>query len=392
MEPVILSAIRTPIGKVRGSLSTIRPDDLLAMAFKEATQRAAIPDTAIDECFAGCANQAGEDNRNVARMSVLLAGFSEQIPATTVNRLCASGLEAVVQAGRAIRTGDAQVCLAGGVESMTRAPYVMAKPDKSFPGGTPQIFDSSLGWRFPNPKLAERFPLETMGETAENIAQKYGISRQAQDQFALESHQKAVLASQNGHFDAELLKLDELTQDECPRPDTTLEQLAKLKPAFKKDGSVTAGNSSGLNDGAAALIVASSAYAQQNGLKPMATILGSAAYGIDPRFMGLGPVPATQKLLTKLGLSIDDIDLVELNEAFAVQALAVMQELKILPAKLNISGGALALGHPLGCSGARILTTLVHNLHRTGKKLGLATLCVGVGQGLSMIVRSDMLP
>lgn len=366
MEPVILSACRTPIGKHKGALSSIRPDDLLALSFQEAVLRSGVSPNFIDECFAGCANQAGEDNRNVARMSVLLAGFPDPIPAVTVNRLCASGLEAISQAARMIRTGDAEVILAGGVESMSRAPF--------------------FGWHLPNPKLAARFPLESMGETAENIAEKYQITREAQDLFALSSHQKAIAARKNGYFDAELLKLPELAQDEGPRSDTSLEKLKSLKAIFRENGSVTAGNSSNLNDGAAALVISSDIYAQKNNLKPLGRILGAASVGLDPRYMGLGPVYATQKLLAKLGLKINQIDLVELNEAFAVQALAVIRELDLDPQKVNISGGALALGHPLGCSGARLVTTLLYNLQRTQKKIGLATLCVGVGQGLSMII------
>jgi acetyl-CoA C-acetyltransferase/3-oxo-5,6-didehydrosuberyl-CoA/3-oxoadipyl-CoA thiolase len=371
MEPVILSACRTPIGKHKGALSQIRPDDLLARVFSEAVSRAQIAPEHLDECFAGCANGAGEDNRNVARMSVLLAGLPYSVPAVTVNRLCASGLEAISQSARSIQTGDAELVLAGGVESMSRAPF--------------------FGWYLPNPKLAERFPLESMGETAENIAERYKISRVSQDQFALESHLKVVNAYQNRYFDAELLSLPELSKDESPRPDSSLEKLAKLKPVFRENGSVTAGNSSGLNDGAAALVLASSNYAQKNNLKPLGRILGAASAGLDPRFMGLGPVYSTQKLLKKLGLKIEQIDLIELNEAFAVQALAVIAELNLDPLKVNISGGSLALGHPLGCSGARIATTLLYNLKRTQKKLGLATLCVGVGQGLSMIVENHML-
>lgn len=384
MEPVILSACRTPIGKHQGALSRSRPDDLLATVFKEAIDRSSVPANHLDECFAGCANQAGEDNRNIARMSVLLAGFPETIPAVTVNRLCASGLEAINQAARAIKTGDAEVVLAGGVESMSRAPLVQDK----FTGA---VFDSSLGWRFPNPKLAARFPLESMGQTAENIAEKYQISRSEQDLFALHSHQKAISAQQNKYFDQELIKLPELAQDESPRSDTSLGKLATLKTIFKENGSVTAGNSSGLNDGSAALLIASPKYAQTNNLKPLGRILGTASIGLDPRYMGLGPIFSTRKLLQKLGLTIQDLDLIELNEAFAVQALAVIRELNLDPNKVNVSGGALALGHPLGCSGARIATTLLSNLKRTQKRLGLATLCVGVGQGLSMIIENDML-
>lgn len=366
MEPVILSACRTPIGKHKGALSLCRPDDLLADIFAEAVSRSQVPPRHLDECFAGCANQAGEDNRNVARMSVLLAGLPETVPAVTVNRLCASGLEAISQAARAIKTGDAEVVLAGGVESMSRAPF--------------------FGWHLPNANLAELFPLESMGQTAENIAEKYQISRQDQDLFTFHSHQKAILAQKSGYFNAELFKLPELAQDESPRADTSLEKLGSLKAIFRENGSVTAGNSSGLNDGASALVIASPEYAEKNNLKPLGRILGAASAGLDPRYMGLGPIFSTQKLLNKLGLKIEDLDLIELNEAFAVQALAVIRELNLDPAKVNLSGGALALGHPLGCSGARIATTLLYNLRRTQKRLGLATLCVGVGQGLSMII------
>ena len=384
MDPVILSACRTPIGKHKGALSSCRPDDLLATVLKEAVSRSQVASHQIDECFAGCANQAGEDNRNVARMSVLLAGLPNTLPAATVNRLCASGLEAIVQASRAIQTQDAQVVLAGGVESMSRAPIVQDK----LTGAT---FDSSLGWRFKNPKLETLFPLESMGETAENIAEKYQIIRSEQDLFAFTSHQKAVHAQKNGYFDAELLRLPELSQDEGPRPEASLEKLASLKTIFRQNGSVTAGNSSSLNDGASALVLASPTFAQTHSLKPLGRILGVASIGLDPRYMGLGPLFSTQKLLKKLGLSIHNLDLIELNEAFAVQALAVIRELNLDPSQVNISGGALALGHPLGCSGARIVTTLLYNLRRTQKRIGLATLCVGVGQGLSIIIENNML-
>jgi 3-oxoadipyl-CoA thiolase len=392
MDAVILDAVRTPVGRIRGALAGVRPDDLAALAIERLLARSKVPQ--IDEVFLGCANQAGEDNRNVARMALLLAGVPESVPGVTVNRLCASGLEAAVQAARAIRLGDLEICVAGGVESMTRAPWSVMKPDQGFPGGALQSYDTSLGWRFPNPRLAERFPLESMGETAENVAEKYGISRADQDAFALRSHQRALAAFEAGHFKQEMIavqadaKSAAVDRDEGPRPDTSLEKLGKLKPIFRQGGSVTAGNSSSLNDGAAALLLASSKRAQELGLRPLARIVAAASAGVSPRMMGIGPVPATQKALKQAGLSVSDLDLVELNEAFAAQSLAVVRELGLDEARVNVDGGAIAIGHPLGMSGARLLTHLSYALRRTGGRYGLATLCVGVGQGLSVIVES----
>ena len=412
-EVVIAAALRTPVGRLRGALAGVRPDDLAGFALRSVLERAAASagtDAAalgarVDEVFLGCANQAGEDNRNVARMAALLAGLPDHVPAVTVNRLCASGLEAVVQATRAIRTGDAALCLAGGVESMTRAPWTVAKPDGPFAGGPLQSYDTSLGWRFPNPRLAARFPLESMGETAENVAAKLGISRRAQDEFALASHQKALAAQAASRFAAELLPVpvgdlaegasgkkkkgapsEAMAQDEQPRADSSLEKLASLKPAFREGGSVTAGNSSTLNDGAAALLLARRSVAAGLGLGPLARVVACASAGVDPRVMGLGPVPATRKALARAGLAVKDLALVELNEAFAAQSLGCIAELGLDPATVNADGGAIAIGHPLGMSGARILAHLVHALRARGGGFGLATLCVGVGQGVSVIV------
>jgi acetyl-CoA acyltransferase len=382
-EAVIVDAVRTPVGKIRGVLSQVRPDDLGAYAIEQLLKRNPSAQ-GIEEVFFGCANQAGEDNRNVARMALLLAGLPAEVPGVTLNRLCASGLEAAVQAARAIRLGDMELCVAGGVESMTRAPWAVAKPTDGFAGGPLQNYDTALGWRFPNPRLAERFPLESMGETAENVAEKYRVSREKQDEFALRSHQLAL----KGNFEAELVPVGEVRRDEGPRADTSLEKLAKLKPAFRPGGTVTAGNSSSLNDGAAALLLASARKAQELGLRPLARVVASASAGVDPRFMGMGPVPATRKALAKAGLSVRDLDLVELNEAFAAQALAVISELELDAGKVNVDGGAIALGHPLGMSGARILGHLAHALRRRGGRYGLATLCVGVGQGVSVIIEA----
>ena len=398
-DAVLVSACRTPIGRLRGGLAPVRPDDLLALAIKEAVARARIDGAAVQEVFAGCANQAGEDNRNVARMATLLAGLPQSVPAVTLNRLCASGLEAVVQASRMIRTGDAELCVAGGVESMSRAPWSMAKPDGAFPTGAPQVFDTSLGWRFPNPRLAELFPLEPMGETAENLAEELKISRADQDAFALRSHQRAVAAQKAGAFARELVTVEipqrkgepvRVSADEGPRGDTTLEALAKLKPAFREGGSVTAGNSSTLNDGAAALVLASRAYAKAHGLPVLGVVRGAASAGVSPRTMGIGPVPAMRKLLDKTGVALADLERFELNEAFAAQSLAVVRQLGLsesaVEERVNVRGGAIALGHPLGCSGARLVATLLSVLHDEGKALGVATLCVGVGQGLALMV------
>jgi len=394
-EAVIIDALRTPIGKYRGALAGARPDDLMAHVLSAAVARTGIEPADIDEVVVGCANQAGEDNRNVARMASLLADFPYEVPAITVNRLCASGLDAVIHAARSVRLGEAQIVIAGGVESMTRAPLVLGKAAAAFGGGNREMFDSSLGWRFPNPRLEARFPLEGMGETAENLVERFEVSREDQDQFALQSHRRAVQAWEAGRFDDEVVpvELQErkgsrlVERDECPRADSTLEKLATLKPAFRKGGSVTAGNSSSLNDGAAAVVVTSAAMAEELGREPLARIVSYASAGVNPRFMGLGPVPATRKALERVGMSINDIGLIELNEAFAVQSLSVMQLLGIDDRRVNVNGGAIALGHPLGCSGVRILTTLVHEMARRDIDYGLASLCVGVGQGVSMIVQ-----
>jgi acetyl-CoA acetyltransferase family protein len=416
-EVVIVSAVRTAIGSIRGGLSGVRPDDLAAVVIKEAVRRAGIDPHEIEEVILGCANQAGEDNRNVARMGALLAGLPHSVAAITVNRLCASGLGAINQAARAIRCGDADIIVAGGVESMTRAPYAMPKNPQPFgPSGNVTAFDTTLGWRFPNPAMEALFPLEPMGETAENIYQmsvdgsiKGGeISREQQDTFALESQRKAVFAMQNGYFKPEIVGVPIPTRkgepiifdtDEYPRYqkttnglelDTNLEQLSKLKPAFRKGGTVTAGNASGLNDGASALVLMSQTRAESLGIKPLARWVSGAAAGVDPRVMGLGPVKAVPKALARAGLTLKNIDLVELNEAFAVQAIAVLRELEIAESITNVNGGAIALGHPLGCSGARIVTSLIYELERRAllglpAKYGLATLCVGVGQGEAAI-------
>jgi len=396
MDAVIIDAVRTPVGKLRGVLSAARPDDLGAYVIEQLLRRN--PDVspgAVEEVFFGCANQAGEDNRNVARMALLLAGLPEHVPGVTVNRLCASGLEAAVQAARAIRLGDMELCIAGGVESMTRAPWALMKPGEGFSSGSLQSYDTALGWRFPNPRMAQRFPLESMGETAENVAAKYRIAREKQDEFALRSHQRALAAREAGRYRAELLPVIvpgkqpvTVDRDEGPRADTSLEKLAKLKPAFREGGTVTAGNSSGLNDGAATILLASARKAAELGLEPLGRIVAAASAGVDPREMGMGPVPATHKALKNAGLSVKQLDLVELNEAFAAQSLAVIQELGLDPEKVNVDGGAIALGHPLGMSGARILGHLAHALKARGGKYGLATLCVGVGQGVSVIVES----
>ncbi|GAB4280866.1 MAG: thiolase family protein [Candidatus Promineifilaceae bacterium] len=420
-EVVIIDAVRTPIGRYAGALSPVRPDDLAAHVIKAVIERTGIDPTLIEEVYMGCANQAGEDNRNVARMATLLAGLPHEVAAVTFNRLCASGLNAVNQAARAIAVGEGDVFIAGGVESMSRAPYSFPKNPRAWgPPGNITGWDTTLGWRYPNPKMEAMFPLEAMGETAENIyelscagnIESGQITREAQDAFALESHRRACHAINNGHFQNEIVPVEipqrkgppvMVSVDEHPRIkwdgdkfvlDTSLEQLAKLRPAFRKGGTVTAGNASGLNDGAAALLLMSKEKADELGLKPMAKWMASGAAGVDPRVMGLGPVNATRKALARAGLTLDEIDLVELNEAFAVQSLAVMHELGLDPAITNVNGGAIALGHPLGCSGARILTTLLHEMHRrrqAGEKMvyGLATLCVGVGQGEATIVTLD---
>lgn len=395
--PVIVDAIRTPIGALGGVLAAVRPDDLAAHVIRTIVERNRLDPELVDEVYLGCANQAGEDNRNVARMALLLGGLPVSAAGVTVNRLCASGLAAVNFAARAVRCGEGEVFIAGGVESMSRAPYSLPKAESGFSFGNLTAYDTALGWRYPNPKMKELYGTEQMGETAENIAQmKPHITRQRQDEFALRSHQLAIAAMDTGKFAEEIAAVTIPQRkgepkiadtDERPRRDTTLESLARLKPAFREGGTVTAGNSSGLNDGAAALLVMSQEKAQELGLKPMARILASAAAGVPPRTMGLGPVPAVQKALSRAGLQLKDIGLIELNEAFAVQSLAVIEDLGLDPEIVNVNGGAIALGHPLGCSGARILTTLLHEMKRRGSvKYGFATLCVGVGQGEATVV------
>ena len=394
-DVVICAALRTPIGRFGGGLSGLRPDDLAATVLAALVEQNGLPADEIGEVFLGCANQAGEDNRNVARMALLLAGLPMSVPGVTVNRLCASGLEAVNQAVRAARCGEGDLFLAGGVESMSRAPYSMARGPQLPKAGNVTVYDTSLGWRYPNPKMEALFPLEAMGETAENVAERHGLSRADQDAFAVASHEKAVAAQAAGAFDAELLPVEvpvdrkrtaTLSADEGPRADTSLAALAKLKAAFRAGGSVTAGNSSTLNDGAAGLVIATAGKARALGLRPRARFLSMGAAGVDPRVMGLGPVPATRLALSRAGLSVADLDLIELNEAFAAQSLGVIRELGLDESRVNVHGGAIALGHPLGCSGARVLTTLLHAMERHDKQLGLASLCVGVGQGLSTII------
>jgi 3-oxoadipyl-CoA thiolase len=378
---VILSAVRTPVGRYGGGLAGTRPDDLAAVAVRAAVERAGVPVEQIEDVWLGCANQAGEDNRNVARMAVLLAGLPESIGGVTVNRLCASGLSAIVGAAHAVIAGDGDLFVAGGVESMSRAPLVTAKPDTAFPRGDRVMYDTTLGWRFPNPRMRERFPLETMGETGENVAERWSVTREEQDAFALRSQQRWAAAADAGRFDDELVPVGDVTRDEHPRPDTSAEKLASLKPAFREGGSVTAGNSSGLNDGAAALVIASEEKARELGIEPLGAFVGSAVAGVDPRVMGIGPVPAVRRLLERTGVTIDDLDLVELNEAFASQSLAVVRELGLDEEKVNVNGGAIAIGHPLGMSGARLTVTLLHELRRRRGRYGVATMCVGVGQG-----------
>lgn len=397
-DVVIVDAIRTPVGALGGSLASVRPDDMAALVIKEIVQRNKLDPALIEEVFFGCANQAGEDNRNVARMSALLAGLPVEIAGVTVNRLCASGLNAINQATRAIKVGEGDVYIAGGVESMSRAPYSFPKGESGYPFGNLTAYDTALGWRYPNPKMKELYGTEAMGETAENIAkERPHLTREKQDAFALRSNQLAVAAIDSGRFKEEIVpvvipqrKGDPKTvdTDERPRRDTSMESLARLKPAFAKEGgTVTAGNSSGLNDGASALLVMSEEKAKELDLKPLVRILASASAGVPPRVMGLGPVPATKKALQRAGLQMKDIGLVELNEAFAVQSLAVMEDLGVDPEIVNVNGGAIAIGHPLGCSGARLMTTLVHEMRLRGNvKYGLATLCVGVGQGEATVV------
>ena len=413
-EAWIVGAVRTPIGRHGGALSSVRPDDLGAVALKALMKRAGLPPSEVEDVYFGCANQAGEDNRDVARMSLLLAGFPETVAGATINRLCGSGLEAVASAARAIMLGEAEVYVGGGVESMSRAPYVMPKPARPFPTGHATMYDTTLGWRMVNPKMEEMGHTDSLGVTAENLAEEcygvtaeeqgpeelageYDVSREAQDRFALRSHEKAVAAQDGKRFRAEIVPVTVKTRksetvveaDEGPRRDTSIEKLGKLKPAFREGGSVTAGNSSSLNDGAAAVLVVAAEYAKAHGLEPLAKVRSMATAGVPPRVMGIGPVPATKKALNRAGISFDDVGLVELNEAFAAQSLAVIHEwgMDAEDERLNPNGGAISLGHPLGCSGARILTTLVHEMGRRPEvRFGLATLCIGVGQGIAMVV------
>ncbi len=395
MNPVIVAALRTPIGRHGGALARVRPDDLAAGVIRALVERTGVDPSTIDDVILGCANQAGEDNRNVARMASLLAGLPVEIPGQTVNRLCASGLQAVASAAQAIRAGEGDVFIAGGVESMSRSPWVTLKPEEAFVRAAPVSADTTVGWRFTNPRMPREWTI-SLGETAEEVATRCGVSREEQDAFALESQRRAACAIADGRFDAEIVPVTVagrrgdatvVSRDEHPRPDVTMESLAAMKPAFvKQNGSVTAGSSSGINDGASALLVMSEPEARRAGLEPMARIVASAVAGVAPDVMGLGPVPATRKVLARAGLRMADIDLIELNEAFASQSVACMRELGCDPARVNVNGGAIALGHPLGASGARVLTTLVHEMRRRQAARGLATMCVGVGQGIAMIV------
>ena len=380
---MVLSGVRTPIGRRDGALSGHRPDDLAALVIAEAVKRAGVPAEQIEDVYFGAANQAGEDNRNVARMGVLLAGLPDSVAGVTVNRLCASGLSAVISACHAIAAGDGELFVAGGVESMSRAPLVHARPDY----GDDSDYDTQLGWRFPNPRMAEMFPLESMGETGENVAERWNVSREEQDAFALRSQRRWAAAADAGRFDDELVAVDDVARDEHPRPDTNAEKLAALKPAFRSGGTVTAGNASGINDGAAALVIASEDKARDLGAEPLGTFAGSAVAGVDPRVMGIAPIPAVRKLLERTGVGVDELDLVELNEAFASQSLAVIRELGLDEEKVNVNGGAIAVGHPLGMSGARLVVSLLHELRRRGGTYGLATLCVGVGQGQAALFK-----
>lgn len=394
-DALIIDAVRTPIGRYAGALSSVRPDDLAATAIKALVERTGVNPSVVDDVVFGCANQAGEDNRNVARMAALLAGLPVTVPGQTVNRLCGSGLEAVRSAAHAIKAGEGSVFIAGGVESMSRAPWVMLKPGEGFPRGVPEMADSLLGWRFVNPRMPKEWTV-ALGETAEIVAEEFGVSREDQDAFAYASQQRSGRAIAEGHFAGEIAPVQVpqrkgpprvVDTDEHPRPETTLEALGALKPSFRaQNGTVTAGNSSGINDGAAALLVVSSDAAGELGMKPMARIVASAVAGVEPQRMGIGPVPATELALQRAGLTVSDIGLVELNEAFAAQSLACIRALGLDPEIVNVSGGAVAVGHPLGSSGSRILTTLVHEMRRRGVRYGLASMCIGVGQGISMIV------
>jgi 3-oxoadipyl-CoA thiolase len=396
-EAFIIDALRTPIGKYGGALAAVRPDDLAALVVERAVARNGIDPESVEEVILGNANGAGEENRNVARMAALLAGLPDSVPGATVNRLCASGLEAVNQAARAVKLGDAELVLAGGVESMTRAPLVALKPERGYPRGALELVDSTIGWRFTNPRLAANYSTEALGETAENVAERYGVGRQEQDTFALRSHQRAVEAQESGSFDRELEPVSVpqrrgdavvVERDEGPRADTSPDALAKLAPVFRDGGTVTAGNSSQINDGAACVVVGSEATAKRLGREPLARIVSIGVAGVDPGVMGIGPIPASRMALQRAGLDIADIDLVELNEAFASQAIYCQRQLEIPDERLNVNGGAIALGHPLGCSGARLVGTLAHELRARGARYGLATLCIGVGMGLATIIEA----
>ena len=392
-EALILDAVRTPMGRYRGSLSGVRPDDLAAHVVSAAVQRNRIDPERITDVYLGAANQAGEDNRDVARMAVLLAGLPVSVPGATVNRLCASGLEAINMAGRAVKLGEGDLYLAGGVESMSRAPWVVPKPETALPRGAQTMYDTTLGWRMVNPRMAELYSTESMGETGENVAERYGVSREDQDAFALRSHQRAVAAAEEGRFAEEIVPVElngdgAFERDEGPRPDTSLEKLAKLKPSFKEGGTVTAGNSSTLNDGAACLVIGSERGAEQLGAEPLARIVAFGVAGVDPAVMGMGPAEAIPRALAAADLDLDDVDLIEINEAFASQVLACARQLGIDEERLNVNGGAIALGHPLGCSGARLMTTLVREMQRRGSRYGVASLCIGVGQGLATVVEA----
>lgn len=393
-EVVVAEALRTPIGKYGGVLRSVRPDDLAAFVVRCLVERSGVEPDSVDDIYWGAANQAGEDNRNVARMAGLLAGLPVEVPGVTVNRLCASGLQAIVSAAREIQAGAADCIIAGGSESMTRAPYVTPKPEDGFERGSRTMYDTTLGWRMVNPRMEAMYPPISLGETAENVARRYGVSREDQDLWALQSHQRALAAHDGCRFADEIVPLDVpvkrgetavIDRDEGPRADTSLEKLARLRPAFVEGGTVTAGNSSQLNDGAAGVLLLSGERARQLRITPLARFVDAAAAGVDPAFMGMGPVPATRKVLNRLGLSVDDLDVVELNEAFASQVLACIRELGLDPERVNPNGGSIALGHPLGASGARLVGTLVREMQRRHERYGLATLCIGVGQGLSAV-------
>lgn len=383
-EVVVVDAVRTPIGRYGGALAEVRPDDLAAVVLKSLIERSGIDPAIVDDVMLGAANQSGEDNRNVARMAVLLAGLPVHVPGATLNRLCGSSLQAINSAAQAIAWGDGDVMIAGGVESMTRAPFVQLKAQKPYERPA-QLWDTTIGWRMVNPRMKELYPPISLGETAERVAEQYGITRDEQDRFALESQQRTKAAVARGAFSDEIVSVGAVGVDEHPRPETTLEALAKLKPAFKKDGTVTAGNSSGINDGASALLLCEASAAKRLGLQPMARIVSSGVAGVHPDVMGLGPIPASRKALERAGLRMSEVDLVEINEAFAAQSIACLRDLEIDPNKANVNGGAIALGHPLGASGARIATTLLHELRRRRARYGLATMCIGVGQGITTI-------